>query len=241
MAGALGRERCLLLTCGDNPGALNHHLRAAGGEWSWAEMEGDRIPGMEALLGDPVLEARPERLPFEDASFDRVVVIDVHEHLPAGELGALNREIARVLVAGGVALLTTPSGDERLPLARVKRWVGMTPEVYGHQVQGYTWEELERMAREVGLEPKARGAYSRFFTEAIELAINVAYVKAFRKGLGPGGGEIAPASEADLGRVGVAYRLYSAVYPLLHLISRLDRLIPGRGGYAVVVAARKPA
>ena len=34
---------CLLITCGDNNGAMNWHLRNAGGEWSWADAENDSI------------------------------------------------------------------------------------------------------------------------------------------------------------------------------------------------------
>jgi SAM-dependent methyltransferase len=243
MAGPIEADkRCLLLTCGDNPGALNHHFRNAGGKWTWGEIEPERIEAMSRLLGDPVAHVDPAAFPFADASFDLVILIDVHEHLE--ELDPVNREVARVVAPGGVALLTTPNGDERLPVAVVKRMLGMTPEIYGHQVQGYTQEQLEGMAQSVGLVPEARGAYSKFFTEAIELVINFGYVKVLPKRAGkeqPEEGEIAPGSEKDLNEVGGAYKLYSALYPILLGISKLDRLIPGRGGYAVAIAARKPA
>lgn len=241
LAGTLDGDRCLLVTCGDNPGALNWHFRDAGGRWTWAELEHDRIPAMSALLGEPVHEASIDALPFAAESFDLVVTIDVHEHLD--RVDPLNREIHRVLVPGGRALVTTPSGDTGLPLARVKRLFGMTPEVYGHQVQGYTAGELAEMLEEVELVPEARGAYSRFFTEGIELAINLAYVRVLGRspdGGSPAGGEIAPSSGEQLQRVGGAWRLYRRVYPILRGISRLDGWLPGRGGYAVAVRARKP-
>lgn len=241
LAGDLAGLRCLLVTNGDNPGALNWHLRARGGEWSWAEMESARIPAMEELLGEPVVNAAPHRFPFDDGVFDLVVSIDVHEHLDETE--PLNRELARLLTPGGRALVTTPNGNPRLPLARVKRFVGMSPEVYGHRVQGYTTEELEGMLTTVGLVPEDNGAYSRFFTESIKLAINMAYVKVLGRspdGEAPQEGEIAPSSGVELKRLSGPYRLYRAVYPLLRTASRLDGLIPGSGGYAVAVLARKP-
>jgi hypothetical protein len=34
--------------------------------------------------------------------------------------------------------------------------------------------------------------------------------------------------------------MYSLIYPLVRTFSALDVLIPGRSGYAVAVAARKP-
>lgn len=204
-------------------------------------MEADRIPAMEGLLEEVLHHASPGDLPFADESFDLVVFIDVHEHLD--RVDALNRELRRVLAPGGQAIITTPSGDTRLPLARLKRRLGMTPAVYGHTVQGYTAEELEHMMREVGLVPEARGAYSRFFTEGIELALNFAYVRVLGRspdGDRPREGEIAPSSADQLENVGAAWKLYRLLFPVLRGVSRLDGLLPGSDGYAVAVSARKP-
>ncbi len=241
LLGSLDRQRCLLITHGDNPGSLNYHLRAAGGKWTWAELDAAGIHQMEELLGDPVHSARIDDLPFPAGGFDRVVAVDVHEHVD--DLLVLNRELARVTAPGGMMLVTTPGGNRRLPVAVLKRWVGMDETAYGHTVQGYTAEELEDMLRGVGLDPQARGAYSRFFTELVELAINFMYVKVLgkRRGGGPAAGEIAPRSANDLESVGGAYRAYRRVFPLIRAFSSLDRLIPGRGGYAVGVTAKKPA
>jgi SAM-dependent methyltransferase len=241
LLGPLDRQRCLLLTHGDNPGSLNYHLRAAGGAWTWAELDDAGIHQMEELLGEAVHNARLENLPFPDGAFDRVVVVDVHEHVD--DVRPLNLELARITAAGGMVLVTTPGGNRRLPVAMLKRWVGMDDAAYGHRVQGYRTEELEEMLEAVGLEPEGRSAYSRFFTEMVELAINFVYVKVLgrrRDGGGPEAGEIAPRSRDDLDSVGGAYRAYRRVFPLIRAFSALDRLIPGRGGYAVGVAATKP-
>lgn len=237
-AAPLSGRRCLLLTNGDNNGALNYRFREAGGEWTWGDFERKSIPGLERFLGEPVRHARPIELPFPDAAFDRVVVIDVHEHLE--EVDPVNRELARVLAPGGRLVVTTPNGDSRLPVAVIKRWVGMGPEEYGHVVQGYRREELERMVESVGLAPVAAGAYSRFFTELLELGINFAYVKLLGGRDEEGDDEIAPATEEDLEEVGGAYRAYALVYPVIRAVSCLDALLPGDGGYAVSVVAEKP-
>jgi SAM-dependent methyltransferase len=240
LLGPLDHERCLLITNGDNPGSLNYHLREWGGTWAWVELEEAGIPQMEALLGDEVRHGRPDALPFSSGEFDRVVVVDVHEHL--AEVAALNREIARVLAPEGVAILTTPSGDTSLPLSRVKRWIGMGPEVYGHTVQGYTTEQLEEMMAAVGLRPLARGAYARFFTEFAELVINFGYVKVLGKGRKKAAaGEIAPRTAADLKSVGTTYRVYRGVYPVIRAFASLDKLVARRAGYAVAIAAMKDA
>lgn len=242
LLGPLDGERCLLVTNGDNPGSLNHHLRAAGGEWSWCELETHGIPDMERFLGEAVHRGTAESLPFGDASFTRVVVVDVHEHLDRTE--SFDRELARLVAPGGVVLVTTPNGDERLPVARLKRRLGMDPTAYGHTVQGFKAEELEEKMRAVGLVPERRGAYSRFFTELVELAINFGYVKVLGRKQGaqrPAAGEIAPRNAEQLGSVGGAFRAYRTIFPVIRAFSSLDALVPGRGGYAVAVVARRPS
>lgn len=233
---------CLLITNGDNPGSLNHHLRAGGGRWTWCELEAPGIPDMEQFLGEPVHLGSATSLPFADASFSRVVVVDVHEHLE--ETHALDRETARVLRPSGVVIVTTPNGDERLPVARLKRWLGMDPAAYGHVVQGFRAADLEAKLLAVGLAPECRGAYSRFFTEFVELMVNFAYVKVLGRsggGAAPSPGEIAPRNAKQLGSVGGAFRAYRLLFPLIRAWSALDALIPGKGGYAVGVSARRPS
>ena len=49
-------ESCLLITCGDNNGAMNYHIREWGGKWSWAELEEGGIHAIEDLLREPVVQ-----------------------------------------------------------------------------------------------------------------------------------------------------------------------------------------
>lgn len=233
-------KRCLLITNGDNNGALNHFFRAHGGQWVWVENEIDQIPQMEGFLGDTVLHGSADSIPAGDAEFDLVVSIDVHEHLE--DCNAFNRELARVTRPGGLTVVTTPNGGNWRPLTLVKALVGMTPDKYGHQVVGYTIQQHQAMLREVGLEPIRSGSYSRFFTEILELMINFTYVMVLsRKSKSPRPeGRIAPGSSEELSSVGKQFRLYSRVFPVLHAVSSLDRLLPFLTGYAVSVVARRP-
>jgi len=234
-------KRCLLVTNGDNNGAMNVHLRRHGGAWTWVENEEAHIAEMEELLGDPVLHGSAERIPVPDASFDVVVTIDVHEHLD--DCSTFNRELRRVVRPGGTVVVTTPNGDAWKPVTVVKNLVGMTKEKYGHKVIGYSVAEHRRMLTEVGLEPVAAGSYSKFFTESVELAINFAYVMVLsnRGGRKVEQGVIAPSSGEQLKSVEKQYRAYSAAYPILNAVSKLDALLAPFTGYAVSVVARRPA
>ncbi len=234
----LGGERFLLVTNGDNNGALNHHLRAGGGHWTWVENEEGGIHEMQELLGEAVLKGDPTKIPAGDGAFDVVVSVDVHEHL--ADCSEFNRELERVTRPGGHVIVTTPNGSRWKPVTLLKRLVGMTKETYGHVVWGYTIREHEEMLSNVGLEPVASGSYSRVFTELIELAINLAYVKVLSRKKGEAGeGPIAPSTRDQLRAVEKQYRVYAAAYPFLLAISKLDLLLPFTTGYAVSVVARR--
>jgi SAM-dependent methyltransferase len=232
-------RRCLLITNGDNNGAMNWRLREGGGDWTWVENEDDHIAEIQELLGETVLAGSAGHIPVGDAEYDVVVSIDVHEHLE--DCTPFNRELARVVRPGGSVVVTTPNGDGWKPVTVLKNAIGMTKEAYGHHVIGYNIRQHRAMLREVGLRPVAAGSYSKFFTEMIELAINFAYVKVLsrRSKTEVREGTIAPSSQDQLRSVEKQYRLYSRVYPFLRAISSLDALLFPLTGYAVSVVARR--
>lgn len=248
-------DRCLLLTCGDNNGAMNYFLRKLGGRWSWADLEDTSIAEMSALLGEPVAFAEEGNLPFVDATFDRIVVIDVHEHVD--DPGIVTRELVRILKPGAQLVITTPNGDESKLAVRIKSLVGMSVDVYGHKRIGLTSAEIETLMSAAGVEPVRTRSFSRFFTEMLELSINFLYVKVLRKkdsgrmsaadepqpqtGQHEHGehAEIAPATADQLSQVRRSYRIYSIIFPIYWLISQLDRLLFFREGYCVVVDGKR--
>jgi SAM-dependent methyltransferase len=236
--GALEGRTCLLVTCGDNNGAINYRLRELGGRWSWADCERTSLREMADLLREPVVHVDPARLPYPDGAFDCVVTIDVHEHLSAPEV--FTREVRRILAPGGRVVMTVPGGDPTKVVNRLKAAVGMTRERYGHVRDGFSVAELEALMRGSGIEPLRAVTFSRFFTELIELGINYAYVmKLARRSRTPvDRGVIAPATSDQLHAVGAAYRVYAMAYPLVWLMAQLDRLLFFTPGYVVMVEGR---
>jgi len=232
-------KQCLLITCGDNNGAMNHRIREWGGKWTWAELEDHNIKEIESLLKEPVVlvDHATLKIPFPDASFDCVITIDCHEHLE--NPGDLNRELYRVTKPGGKVVVTVPNGNERKLAVRIKHLLGMTARVYGHKVIGYDIPELSAMLEKSGLRPRAASSYSKFFTEMLELVINFAYVKILSKKSKARveEGVIAPTSQDQLKSVEKSYRIYSMAYPFFWTISQLDRLLFFTRGYAVIVEA----
>jgi SAM-dependent methyltransferase len=230
---------CLLVTNGDNNGALNWYFRANGGEWTWADVSGENNEQISNLLNEPVHGFKEDDFQIPDALFDCIVSIDVLEHLKYDQ--PFLRELKRVLKAGGKAVVTVPNGDDKLLANRIKWKLGMTPEIYGHTRAGYTVAELSDSIRRAGLEPTGWGGYSRFVTEMIELVINFGYVRVLSKKQGGAQpGHIAPVSSGELKTHGIAYKIYSSLFPIAWVISLLDNLLPERTNNAVIVTALKP-
>lgn len=238
MTGDMTGLDCLLITCGDNNGALNWHFRNAGGNWTWADVQDESLDQIQQLLGENVRHLNPDQFPFDDNSYDLIVCIDVLEHLPEDKIFLM--ELLRILRSGGKAVVTVPNGDPALLANRIKWRLGMTPGVYGHTRAGYTVRELEDALSQAGYSTHASSGYSRFFTEMVELAINYLYVYVLNKGNDvPTAGQIAPNSSAELKTHGLVYRLYSLLFPILNIISHLDRFLPSSQNNAVIVVASK--
>lgn len=234
-------KRCLLITCGDNNGAMNYHIKNWGGKWTWAELENTNISTIEELLKEPVISIDKStcKLPFPDSSFDYVLVIDSHEHLL--DPHPFNLELARVTKHSGKVVVSVPNGNERKLAVRIKKLVGMTEKEYGHVVIGYDIPQLNAMLKNAGLKSSSSSSYSKFFTEMLELCINFAYVKVLskRSKAKVEDGTIAPTTKDQLKSVEKSYRLYSLIYPFFLFFSKLDALLFFTTGYAVVAEAKK--
>ena len=81
------------------------------------------------------------QMPFESASFDLGVCLDVIEHLE-DDLAAL-RELRRVVVPGGPLLVTVPA----------YQWLWSGHDEVNHHYRRYTRQTLESVAEQAGWEP----------------------------------------------------------------------------------------
>jgi SAM-dependent methyltransferase len=232
-------EKCLLVTCGDNNGAMNYFLRDLGGQWSWSELETQSIEEMRELLGDPVSLDALDKLSYEDQHFDHVISIDCLEHIE--DPIVLTNELYRITKPGGQVIITIPGGDQKKIVNRLKNFVGMTKEEYGHIRDGLTIAELEPIMTGAGYAPQRRVTFSRFFTEFVELSINLLYVKVLAKKSKTEvkEGTIAPATEDQLKSVQKTYKMYALVYPFFRAISALDFLLSWGEGYVTMVEGKR--
>ncbi|MDD2708042.1 MAG: class I SAM-dependent methyltransferase [Verrucomicrobiae bacterium] len=117
-----------------------------------------------------------ENLPFSDASFDRVIFIEVLEHIPQENEEAVIREIFRVLKPNGILVLHTSANivaewfclllNPLLALLRALKWTNRPWFKIDHapcHVNKPSPFSINRIFRKVGFDGKVR-PYTRFCT-----------------------------------------------------------------------------
>lgn len=170
-------------------------------------------------------------LPMADSSFHSAMAIDVLEHVPADDL--LLAELHRVLMPGGFLFLSVPRSDRHLGLNRLRRAIGMTPDVYGHVREGYSVKGLRDKLHGAGFAVVSMHTFCGPLTELVEMVLNRAYL-AF-------GGEISPLRGEGGMASAAALVLYRAAYPVLRLVAMLDRFAFPKQRYGIAAKAlRRP-
>lgn len=119
-----------ILEVGCNPGHFTELLVRAGFRVDGVDLHPEHRAELWRALGVEVRRCNLEfdPLPYADDSFDAVVFSEVMEHLPGSPLPAL-QEMWRVLVPGGLLVLSTPNARSlrtRLILAaRLLAWMSL--------------------------------------------------------------------------------------------------------------------
>jgi SAM-dependent methyltransferase len=230
MLGPTAGLRCLDL--GSDNGVVSLLLRERGGSWASGDLTDEAVGSIRSLVGEDVHLVRGDGLPFPDATFDRVAVVDMLEHV-SDEI-AFARELGRVTKPGGLLVVNTPH-LKRTALRRLRHALGQTDEKHGHLRPGYTPKRLAELLSP-GFELERHRTYSRFFSEAVDAALNWGMERTGKRSSAKG----MVVTGEDLARHRKTYRAYAAVYPFVWALTRLDVLVPA-SGYMLVAAFRRRA
>jgi len=228
MLGATGGLRCLDL--GSDNGVVSLLLRERGGSWASGDLTAEAVASIRSLVETDVQLVDAARLPFPDAAFDRVAVVDMLEHAP--DEAAFARELARVTRPGGRLIVNTPHLKRTL-LRRLRHALGQTDEKHGHLRPGYTPERLRELLSPA-FELEGHRTYSRFFSEALDTALNWGVERLGKASSAKG----MVVTSDDLARHRKAFRAYGLVYPFARALSLLDALVPA-SGYMLIATARR--
>jgi SAM-dependent methyltransferase len=114
-------------------------------------------------LGTGLARASAAQLPFGTSSFDLVLSADVLQHLPAGDDARAARELARVLVPGGRALVRTNCAHGRGHVEVHDDWRLYTPQALGRLLEdaGLAVERLTPVNMVQGLWATATRPFAR--------------------------------------------------------------------------------
>ncbi len=155
-----------VLDVGGGAGNMAHHL-AHYGVVTNIEYNPRPIP-VAQQRGVTTVQGSGDALPFPDATFDLVALLDTVEHIP-DELGVF-AECARVLKPGGVLLVTVP--------AYMWLW-SYNDEINAHQ-RRYTADELKLKLELSGLHV-SRISYNNFFLFPVVAGIR--FLRPYNPGL----------------------------------------------------------
>ena len=224
---------CASKTCadlgGDN-GVISFFLRKQGGEWHSLDLDDKAVELIRSVVGDNAYKIQDARMPFSKDYFNTAVIIDILEHLSDDKKLVL--ELARTIKPGGNLLANVPFRKKISLIRPIKNMLGLTDEKHGHLRPGYTKKELKKL-----LEPefsiKRQKTYSRFFTEIIDIAINLSQKQ------DSSGSKGTLLSEEDLKKKQRMFRIYSFIYPFLWLFSKLDLFLFFTRGNMLIVYAEK--
>ena len=231
-AGDPSRKRCLDL--GSDNGVVSLLFREKGGDWRSADMDPGAVESIRALVGDPVELLHDSVLPYADATFDLVVVVDMFEHVH--DDARLAREIARVLVPGGKLVVNVPHYIPDSPLRRLRLRLGLTDEKHGHVRPGYNRESLRALLRDQFQDFSFTTTVGPF-SEIVDILLSLALERAAGSGPTSKGAVLTHGESAKLKK---KVAVYSAIYPVLKAFSALDRLAPtSKGSLLVATASRR--
>jgi SAM-dependent methyltransferase len=230
LLGATTGLRCLDLG-GDN-GVVSYLLRQGGGQWTSADLDQESVDSIRRLVGDPVHRLEPgRRTPFDGDAFDRVVVVDLLEHLQ-DDRGFVD-ELFRILRPGGELIVNVPHRRDGL-LRRLRLALGQTDEQHGHVRPGYTADELRARLRG-RFEVVAERTYNKTPSELLDIVIRALTERI--KGPRAGGSKGVVLVDEDFRRHRGLLALYAVGEPALRAFTALDGLFVLAPGHILIVKA----
>jgi SAM-dependent methyltransferase len=222
-------EKLHCLDIGSDNGVVSLLLRRRGGFWKSADLDEGSVRAISGLVKNDVYQIDGGRTPFSDEEFDRVVIVDFLEHIPDDRGFAV--ELARILKPGGELIINVPH-EKNSFLRRFRHLIGQTDEKHGHIRPGYSVESLRAvLGKNYSL--ASHSTYSKFFSELIDTLIVFAVSK-LRGGRNEPSKKGTIVTGQDINKYRSSFKLYSLIYPIVWIFSKLDSLLFFRSGYMLI-------
>ncbi|MDF7808477.1 methyltransferase domain-containing protein [Pontiellaceae bacterium B12219] len=209
-----------LLEISEGDGAISTNLRKLGGSWKTAVPSKSAADSINYSLNEPITTLPNEQLPFEDHTFDRVVIVDALKHMEDDY--TFLHECHRVLKNDGWVII---SETRRFPFsltALLQQAFSLTPKKHGAFRNGYTAGELFDKLKDGFDVPEtitySNGAFESIATlaEAVQKQITTLPYWLIRENAG----------KEELNAFRKLYNLSLLPFPMLWILSKLE-FIPG--------------
>lgn len=230
LLGETSNLRCLDL--GADNGVISYLLRERGGSWKSADLDEQAVCSIRQLVKEDVFQINGSSTTFNDNEFDKVVIVDLLEHIETDQ--EFLDELFRIIKPQGELIINVPHIKNSF-LRKLRLALGQTDEKHGHLRPGYTVEQLTALLKDKFI-ITAHKSYSKFFSEFIDTLINFG-LSLVKKGETSSQKGIL-VTENDIRKYQKMFRIYSVIYPLLWVWSKLDTLLFWRSGYMLIVKAK---
>jgi SAM-dependent methyltransferase len=225
------------LDIGADNGVISYLLRQRGGRWYSADLDARAVESIRQLVQKDVYQLSGAKTPFEDGTFDQVVVVDYLEHIV--DDAGFARELLRIIKPGGNVLINVPHLKPNSLLNRFRHAIGLTDEWHGHVRPGYTASQLRALLGP-SFDLDRTITYSRAFSELIDTGLNGLYVRMGQKN-GQASQKGTVITQTDMRKHRKQFLLLSILYPVLWSVAKLDALLWFQSGYKLIVRARRLA
>lgn len=227
-----------ILEIGSDNGVFSYLFRQRGGHWKSAELDERSVNAIKELVQTDVYriyDGAP--LPFQDNEFDIVVIVDIIEHLHDDE--GFMCEIHRVLKPEGLLIVNAPNVKEGSLLSRFRRLIGLTEDSHGHVRPGYTYHDLQQLLGD-RFAIETYETHTKFFSKLTDtlMVLGLSVLKRDKEKEEETSGRGILVTGKDMKSYQTMFRVYSLIYPVIWLISRLDTLLFFRSGYMFIATAQ---
>lgn len=226
------REGKICLDVGGGNGVIPLMLRRNGGQWISIDSRPEAVTAMTALFGEEaVFKIDGPELPFEDDSFDIIVVVDYLERLRDDRF--FIKECHRCLRPKGELLIQVPHIKKVSVNRGLRRLLKNTYDIKGQVRPGYRLRELYDISKD-GFDIVESQTFGGFFLEFIHTWLQYA-------GSPPAAPQPATVEILDqkaLRHYAKIHRLYTLLFPLQLIAGVLDKIFFFTANHYLVVKAR---
>jgi len=226
----LGRtENLCCLDIGSDNGVISYLLRNRGGSWKSADLGEKAVDAIRSVVKDNVFKIDGVKTPFQDDEFDLIVIVDFLEHIRTDR--EFVEELFRILKPEGELIINVPHMKNSL-LRKFRLAIGQTDEKHGHIKPGYMLNGLTELTKGK-FSIQSSMTYSKFFSELIDTVINIG-LGFLKKGVASTSkGQIVTGKDIEQYRK--SFWLYSLIYPVAWMFSKLDHILFFVSGYMLIV------